>query len=73
MNDGRLGSITDMIAESTKTVPDKMEDPKRRMITGVDLRGDMQRISQKNNDPGGVQLLKETDGVGGLTSSACRR
>ena len=36
MNNGRLNSITDMIATSVKTAPGKKEDPKRRIITGVD-------------------------------------
>ena len=36
MNNGRLVSVTGVIATSTKTAPGKKEDPKRRIITGVD-------------------------------------
>ena len=50
MHNGRLDSIADVIATSAKTAPDKKEDPKRRMIRGVELRGDMQRNGQKNNN-----------------------
>ena len=49
MNNGRLDSITDMLAKSAKASPDKVEDPKRRMITGVDLCDDAQHNGQKNN------------------------
>ena len=48
MHDGHIDSITYM--KSAKTTPDKMEDPKRCIITDIDLRGDIQRNDQKNSD-----------------------
>ena len=50
MHNERLDSINEMIATSAKTALDKKEDPKRRMMTGIDLREDIQRNDQNKSD-----------------------
>ena len=67
-NDVRSDTLTNngnMNAEATKAAADKMKDPKKRMITGIDLRDNAARNGQKNND---VELsrIKKLMGLEGI-------
>ena len=60
-----LANNGNMIAKTTKAAADKTEDPKKRMITGIDLRDDATRNGQKNSD---VELsrIKKLMGLEGI-------